>query len=119
MANLTTDNIKTILKENNKVLMKEVKNEIRDTVKTSEVSVKKYITEYVGDATDKILGTMQTMFNERDVKIDQLSKDMTDVKQDIKFMHQDIKDLEVDFSDKPSKHQFEEFKSKFKNYTTL
>lgn len=115
--------LKVAFKENNKALMKEVKTEIRGTVKATEVSLKKYIGKYVGDATDNVLGTMQEMFDERDVtlkdhtnKLDKLSKDMTDVKQDIKFIRQDIKDLNVDFSDKPSRKQFEEFKSSFKNY---
>ena len=75
--------------------------------------------EYVGDATEKVLGAMQGMFNERDVKIEKLSEDVSDVKQDIKFMHRDIKDIEAEMSDKPSRKQFEVLKSKFDNYPTV
>lgn len=113
------EELKVAFKENNKSLMKEVRKEIRGTVKKSEISLKKYMGEYVGDATEKVIGAMQEMFDERDVKINQLTVSLDDVKRDVKFMHQDIKDLEVDFSDKPSKRQFEEFKSKFDNYPTL
>lgn len=49
------DELKSALKENNQIILKEVKREI----KTTEVSVKKYIGEYVGDAADKILNAMQ------------------------------------------------------------
>lgn len=95
--------LKIAFKENNEFIFKRIKS--------SEVSIKKYIGEYVGDGIDKVLGAMQEMFDERDIKIEQLSKDVSNVKQDIKFMHQDLKDLEVEFSTKPSRKQFEELKT--------
>lgn len=111
--------IKSAIKENTEVLIKEVRKEIRGTVKASELSLKKYVGEYVGDATEKVTGAMQEMFDERDVKINQLTVSVDNVKRDVKFMHQDIKDIVTDMSDKPSRKQFETFKSSFSNYPTV
>ncbi len=112
MANLTIDNLKSVLKENNDVLMKEVKSEIKSSIKENN----KHIENLMGDMANTILNGVQSMFDERDTKIEKLSKDILEVKSDIKFMHQDIKDIEAEMSDKPSRKQFEEFKSKFDNY---
>jgi hypothetical protein len=122
MSSLTTENINGILEGNNKSLLKEVKSGIRTAIKANN----KYLENLIGDMANTILNGVQSMFDERDItlkkhtsKLDELSKNMIEVKQEIKFIHQDIKDLEVDFSDKPSRKQFEEFKSSFKNYPVV
>lgn len=105
------DELKVAFKENNKILVKRIDEVVNDR-----------LTEF----SDVILKTIDTNRNEANQKfdvvnekIDSLSRDMTDVKQDIKFLHQDVKDIVTDMSNKPSRAQFETFKSSFKNYPTL
>ena len=98
------------------------KKDVNDVVKGNN----KYLENLMGDMANTILNGVQSMFDERDIvlkdhtnKLDKLSNDITDVKQDIKFLHQDVKDIVTDMSDKPSRAQFETFKSKFDNYPTV
>ncbi|EKE05780.1 MAG: hypothetical protein ACD_19C00176G0002 [uncultured bacterium] len=96
--------LKVAFKENNKVLVKKI-----DEVVNARLS----------EFSDVILETIDTNRNEANQKFAELSSDMKNVKQDIKFMHQDLKDIVTDMSDKPSRAQFETFKSSFKTYPTV
>lgn len=124
MANLTTDNLKQILESNNKVLLKQVKINTKNSIKTAikennKILVKqidKVVNSRLSEFSDVILETIDTNSNEENQKFDVLSKDISDVKQDIKFIRHDISDIEAEMSNKPSRKQFEEFKSKFDNY---
>lgn len=105
------EELKVAFKENNKVLVKRI----------DEV-VNARLTEF----SDAILETIDTNRDEANQKfevinkkIDVISNDLADVKQDIKFIRHDISDIEAEMSSKPSRKQFDEFKSSFKNYPTV
>lgn len=126
MATLTTDNIKKILEVNNKSIFKKIDESFKENnmilVKRIDEVVNARLTEF----SDAILETIDINHDEAsqkfeivNKKIDVISNDLTDIKQDIKFIRHDISDIEADISNKPSRKQFEEFKSSFKNYPTL
>ena len=149
MANLTTDNIKKILKDNNEFIFKRVKTDTGNIIKSAIEENNKFIFKKIDQSfkennkvlvkridevvnarltefSDSILETIDINRNEANEKfevlnkkIDVISNDLTDVKQDIKFIRHDISDIGADMSNKPSRKQFEEFKSTFKNYPTV
>lgn len=90
MANLTTDNLKSILKENNDALMKGVKSEIKSSIKENN----KDIENLMGDMANTILNGVQSMLDERDIVIKDNSQKLEYLSRDIKFVHQDVKDID-------------------------
>lgn len=115
MANLTTKDLSTALQKNNETIFKYIKQNNKVLVKRIDQVVHARLSE----ASDAILHTIDANRDEANQKFETLSKDMKDVKQDIKFIRHDISDIEAEMSLKPSRKQFEEFKSKFDNYPTL
>jgi len=109
------EELKIAFKENNDFIFKYIKGNNNVLIKRIDSTIHKRLSE----ASDAILQTIDTNHNEANQKFNKLSKDVRDVKQDIRFLHQDFKDLETELSNKPSKKQFEEFKSKFDNYPTV
>ena len=134
MTPLTTDNLKDILKQNNESLLKISRNDLKQALKeNNEINNKvlfKHIDKIVNDRltefSDVILETIDTNRDETNQKFEMvnqnvtnLSSDVKDIKQDIKFVRQDIKDLGDELSNRPSRSQFEELKTKFDNYLTV
>lgn len=126
--------LKVAFKENNEFIFKRVKKDTALTIKSAieannKILVKqidKVVNDRLSEFSDAILETIDINRNEANQKfetahqkIDNLSNDVADLKQDVKFLHQDVKDIVTDISDKPSRKQFETFKSSFKNYPVL
>lgn len=119
--------LKVAFKENNEFIFKRVKKDTALTVKSAIESnnkilvkqIDKVANERLSEFSDAILETIDVNRNEANQKFNNLSKDMAGLKQDVKFIHQDVKDIVTDMSDKPSRKQFESFKSSFKNYPVL
>ncbi len=110
------EELKTAFKENNDFIFKYIKSNNNVLIGRIDTTIHKRLSEF----SDVVLETIDInhnetnqKFNETNQKINDLSKDMKDVKQDIKFLHQDFKDLETELSNKPSRKQFEELKSRF------
>jgi type I site-specific restriction endonuclease len=119
MANLTTNNIVKILEVNNKTIFKKIDESFKENNKILVKRIDEVVNARLSEFSDAILETIDVNRNEANQKFDNLSKDVAGLKQDVKFIHQDIKDIVSDMSDKPSRKQFETFKSSFKNYATL
>lgn len=119
--------LKVAFKENNEFIFKRVKKDTALTVKSAIESnnkilvkqIDKVANERLSEFSDAILETIDVNRNEANQKFNNLSKDMAGLKQDVKFIHQDVKDIVTDMSDKPSRKQFESFKSSFKSYPVL
>src|SRR3989339_892374 len=103
------EELKTAFKENNDFIFKYIKSNNNVLIGRIDTTIHKRLSEF----SDVVLETIDINHNETNQKINDLSKDMKDVKQDIKFLHQDFKDLETELSNKPSRKQFEELKSRF------
>lgn len=119
MTTLTTDNIKKILEVNNKSIFKKIDQSFKENNKILVKRIDTVVNARLSEFSNAILHTIDANRDEANQKFEALSKDMKDVKQDIKFIRHDISDIEVEMSLKPSRKQFEEFKSSFKNYPAL
>lgn len=114
---------KSAFKTNNQVLMKGVRSEIKSAIQENNEVLVKRIDDVVyarlSEFSDVVIETIDTNRDEANQKFDLVIKKIDDLSTDVKFMHQNLKDIVTDMSDKPSKRQFEDFKSSFKNYPTV
>lgn len=113
------DELKITFKENNNFIFKHVDKAFKQNNQILFKRIDKTVHNRLSEASDAILHTIDTNRDEANQKFEEVIKKVDKLSTDVKFMHQDLKDIVTDMSDKPSRKQFETFKSQFDNYPTL
>ena len=94
------------------------KKDLEESNKSLADKIANNFTKRMSEMSDAILAGMDKMFREERKFNQKTFATKDDLKREVSWLRDDIKGLEAELSDKPSREQFKELKSKVDVYLT-